>query len=398
MKLTDNYLRSLLPAQTRIEKTDDLAPGLRIRLSGSTGKWSVMGYINGVRKRAPVGDFPGMSCAAARRRAAESRAEMTAGVDRVAEKRAHAAAITAERTMNEQAEAYIATLVTKSERHRETDAWALRAIIAEMKAGDLPPSAVTEGMIEAALDREPRVATRRAKHDALRRCFKRIWKLRIIDANPFDRIDSADRAKPRERHYSAKEVRSVWSVLDQMTDPYADLFALLMLVPLRREEASLIEGQMVDLDEAVLRLPPEITKTDTAFEIMLPESAVEILARRPREGFVFANPQTGLPIQNWDYPLKKARRLSGVRDWRPHDMRRTFSTVVAELGISFEVADACLNHAQSASKSMVTRSYQMAGLKRQKQHAMASWAAALDRAVSTGGFEPEEQDNVVRIA
>ena len=398
MKLTDNYLRSLLPTQTRIEKTDDLAPGLRIRLSGSTGKWSVMGYINGVRKRAPVGDFPGMSCAAARRRAAESRAEMTAGVDRVAEKRAHAAAIAAERTMSEQAEAYLDTLKTKSERHRETDTWALKAIIAEMKAGDLPPSAVTEGMIEAALDREPRVATRRAKHDALRRCFKRIWKMRIIAANPFDRIDSADRAKPRERHYSAKEVRSVWSVLDQMTDPYADLFALLMLVPLRREEASLIEGQMVDLDEAVLRLPPEITKTDTAFEIMLPPQAVEIFAQRPRTGYAFANPQTGLPIRNWDYALKKVRRLSGVSDWRPHDMRRTFSTVVAELGISFEVADACLNHAQSASKSMVTRSYQMAGLKRQKQHAMASWAAALDRAVSTGSFEPEEQDNVVRIA
>ena len=299
--------------------------------------------------------------------------------------------------MSEQAEAYFDILKTKSKRHRETDTWALKAIIAEMKAGDLPPSAVTEGMIEAALDREPRVATRRAKHDALRRCFKRIWKLRIIDANPFDRIDSADRAKPRERHYSAKEVRSVWSVLDQMTDPYADLFGLLMLVPLRREEASLIEGQMVDLDEAVLRLPPEITKTDTAFEIMLPESAVEILARRPREGFVFANPQTGLPIQNWDYPLKKVRRLSGVRDWRPHDMRRTFSTVVAELGISFEVADACLNHAQSASKSMVTRAYQKAGLRRQKQHAIATWAAALDRAVETGSFDLEGA-NVVKIA
>jgi integrase len=192
-------------------------------------------------------------------------------------------------------------------------------------------------------------------------------------------------------------VAAVWAVLGDLPDPYGDLFRILVLVPLRRQEASLITGAMVDLEEGVLRLPPEITKTSEAFEIMLPTAALEIFVRRPREGYVFPSSKTGGPVKNWADTLKRIRRLSGVVDFRPHDMRRTFATEIAEMGVTFEVCDACLNHAQSASKNMVTRAYQLAGLESQKRHAMETWAAALNRAIETGSFEVGA-DNVVPIA
>ena len=378
------------------EKSFPDAPGLRLKMHGNdrTGSWSVLGRIHGKRSRVTFADFPSTSEAKAKTLAGAVRVEMRQGIDRNAQKREAAAAVAAQRTMDEQAVDYLDTLKPGTD-HRETESWALKAIISEMKAGRLAPSMVSDTMIDAALDREARPATRRHKYEALKRLMKRLRKTKVIATTPFDTVDPVAKAKPRDRHYNATEVAAVWSVLDQLPDPYGDLFRVLMLVPLRRQEASLITGEMIDLEQGVLRLPQEITKTDTEFEIMLPTAALEIFAGRPREGWVFPSGKTGEPVKNWDDTLSKIRRLSGVRDFRPHDMRRTFATEAAELGVTFEVCDACLNHAQSASKNMVTRAYQLAGLEGQKRRAMETWAAALDRAITTGSFEGE--GNVTRL-
>ena len=115
-----------------------------------------------------------------------------------------------------------------------------------------------------------------------------------------------------------------------------------------------------------------------------------------RPGLLFPGHLSGNPIKNFSRTSDKLRGAAGLPDIRLHDFRRTIVSALADAGTGFEVADALLNHAASASKGGITGVYQRADLKGPKARAMALWSELLDRAISTGSFEAE--DNVVRIA
>ena len=380
------------------EKTFAVAPGLRLKLHGNgrTGRWSVLVRVNGRKSRVGLGDWPGLTETKAKRLAAAARADGLRGVDRAAEKRAAVAAAAAAGTMNEQAAEYLATLTGKSADYQASSRWALTSIIAEMGAGNLSPAQVTEAMVHKALDSEPRPASRRTKHNTLRRMMTRLWKRRVISENPFDRIDPAPTVKSRSRFLTAPEVQAVWGGLSHLAQPHQDLFRLLICLPLRRREASLIEDTWVDLGEMVLRVPAEVTKSDRDFEIPLNHQAAAIFERNMRPGLLFPGHLSGNPIKNFSRASDKLRGAAGLPDIRLHDFRRTIVSALADAGTGFEVADALLNHAASASKGGITGVYQRADLKGPKARAMALWSELLDRAISTGSFEAE--DNVVRIA
>ena len=387
------------------EKSIAGAPGLRLKMhgSGTTGSWSVLGRINGKKTRVTFADYPGVTEAKAKRLAADVRTEMRAGVDRNAQKREAAAAVAVAGTMTEQAARYTDVIRTtpsrsgemRSPKYIHNEKVALAAILDAMGAGNLPPSAITKTMIDAALDDEPRQASRRTKHAALGRMMKRLWKKGVITENVMDRVDNPGKAKDRSRFYTAAEVQALWIALDDEIQPYGDLFQLLVALPLRREEASRITGAMVDLDERVLRLPAAVTKSDRDFEIPIPRHAVNILERRMTDGLLFPARQADKPVRNFSRAVDRVRKASGVSDFRLHDFRRTIATALAEAGVGFEVADALLNHSASASRGGITGVYQRAELKEPKRRAMDLWADLLDRAITTGSFEAE--DNVIPL-
>jgi integrase len=68
--------------------------------------------------------------------------------------------------------------------------------------------------------------------------------------------------------------------------------------------------------------------------------------------------------------------------WRFHDFRRSFATTLGESGVSETVADAILNHRQSATRSGVLGTYQRAQRWPEQVEAMKVWNNALERAIS----------------
>ena len=85
--------------------------------------------------------------------------------------------------------------------------------------------------------------------------------------------------------------------------------------------------------------------------------------------------------------------LSGVTDWRLHDLRRTFATGLQKLGTPLQVTEAALNHI-SGSKKGVAAIYQRHDYKAEKAVAVTAWADYLQKLV---GEEIETGDNVVEI-
>jgi hypothetical protein len=70
-----------------------------------------------------------------------------------------------------------------------------------------------------------------------------------------------------------------------------------------------------------------------------------------------------------------------VADWTHHDLRRTFATKLAELGVAPHIVEALLNHV-SGHKHGVAGVYNRAGYEVQKRRALNLWAEHLMMTVS----------------
>jgi integrase len=70
-------------------------------------------------------------------------------------------------------------------------------------------------------------------------------------------------------------------------------------------------------------------------------------------------------------------RLSGVEDWRIHDIRRTASTNLTKLGIDRFIVQKILNHSEKGA----TKIYDRYSYMDEKREALQKWADRLDEIV-----------------
>jgi integrase len=125
----------------------------------------------------------------------------------------------------------------------------------------------------------------------------------------------------------------------------------------------------LDLIARMWRLPAERNKSARPFEIPLSDPVVETLQRLPRMGpMVFAlDGKRPMTVHNL---VERVRSDAGLPDVRLHDLRRTLRTGLAELGVSFEVAERVLNHAMPGLQAVYNRhSYAD-----EKRRALVLWA------------------------
>ena len=79
------------------------------------------------------------------------------------------------------------------------------------------------------------------------------------------------------------------------------------------------------------------------------------------------------PISGFSKSKKSVDQLSGVAGWRFHDLRRTVTTGLANLGHPPQVADKILNHS-TGSISGVASVYQKAAFLDERRQALEDWA------------------------
>src|SRR6516162_9483744 len=120
-------------------------------------------------------------------------------------------------------------------------------------------------------------------------------------------------------------------------------FRVVLLTGARRNEVRCMAWSELDLNARVWRLPAERNKSARPFEIPLSDPVVEALQTLPRIGqMVFAvDGKRPMTVHNL---MERVRSDAALPDVRLHDLRRTLRTGLAELGVSFEVAERVLNH------------------------------------------------------
>jgi len=383
IKLTDRFLTSRkAPLTGRAVYTDATVPGLAFRVSASTPSnpvgrrdWLLRYRPRGQQQKAvALGAYPAVSLSMARQRAGEVVAAAKRGVNLIeVEERETAAQRAAEakaRPLSEIANAYLET-VKHLRSWRDIESRTRCHIIP--KLGNKAVGEVTRTDLVDFLDRLEREEGLRHQVNRCRATLRAIFAYAIerelVTVNPIVGVSKRKVETPRERTLTADELIALWQAIEKLPELSRAFFRVVLLTGARRNEVGRMSWSELDLDAGLWRLPAERNKSGRAFEIPLTRPVIETLQALPRVGpMVFA--LDGKRPMSLHQLIERVRRDAGLLDVRLHDLRRTLRTGLAELGVTFEVAERVLNHAMPGIQAVYNRHNYLA----EKRTALALWA------------------------
>jgi integrase len=383
LKLTDRFLTSRkAPATGRAIYTDSTMPGLAFRVSAGTARnsegrrdWLLRYRPRGQSHKAvAIGAYPAVSLSSARQRAGEIISAARRGIDLIAleerEAEAQRAAEAKARPLSEIARAYLDS-VKRLRSWRSVESRTRCHIIP--KLGTKPVGEVTRADVVEFLDGLEREEGLRHQvnrcRETLRAIFAYAIERELITVNPVVGVSKRKIETPRDRILTTDELTALWRAIDNLPEQSRAYFRVVLLTGARRNEVRGMAWSELDLDAALWRLPAERNKSARPFEIPLSAPVVETLRKVPRIGpKVFA--LDGKRPMAVHQLIERVRGDAGLLDVRLHDLRRTLRTGLAELNVSFEVAERVLNHAVPGLQAVYNRHSYAA----EKRAALTLWA------------------------
>ncbi|MBF0509518.1 MAG: site-specific integrase, partial [Deltaproteobacteria bacterium] len=140
-------------------------------------------------------------------------------------------------------------------------------------------------------------------------------------------------------------------LLDELPIHAMDIVQTAYYTGMRAGEIFNLTWDKVDLEKGVIQLEAEDTKTNQPRLIYLHEEVLAILSRlsqvRPTDhDYVFT--YEGLPIKSIKTCFNKACYRAGIDDFRFHDLRHTFNTLMRKAGVSKSVIMQLTGHKTDA--------------------------------------------------
>lgn len=167
----------------------------------------------------------------------------------------------------------------------------------------------------------------------------------------------------RDRVLTYPELAAIWAEAPSMDD-FGHMAQLCILTGQRRGEIAQI--QRAWLKPGLLTIPKEIAKNRREHAIPLTPTAQAIAERAP------------FKIGNWGRRKNELDSLSGIQGWVLHDLRRTFSTNLAELQVAPHIIERILNHV-TGTISPLAATYNRATYQAEMRAAMERYEQELAR-------------------
>ena len=197
-------------------------------------------------------------------------------------------------------------------------------------------------------------------------------------ADPMAAVKNPKPYNPKQGSANAAEDRDIVALYKTLDAPDAQTFRAIklaikfqLLTGARPTEVREAQWSEIDRTESLWRLPSDRVKTGNAFKVHLSPQALVILdqaatLKRPRAAkgkesqppYIFPG-KTADCLSNLAIVRALARmsdQLAGANGKKltPHDLRRSFRTVLSRIGIPPHVAERCLNH---VDPSAMVRAY-----------------------------------------
>ena len=378
-KWTAEKVRALRLPAGKSEHRRRVEPNLYLfvrRLAdGSLAKqWQYRAQVDGKRRWLSLGGFPGVSLA-----------------DAAAERQKHEGVLEAAKKGESDHPALVARFARKASKEQPTVKEAFEEWVADKRLGSPRKGGkpVRERTIEILTENyendikerigEARIAA--VSSEALRQCidgararkapgaaaqvyrvlrglFLFALKRGYIDADPMRRVEHPKPYRPQPVNAANDaELRALLRVLGASSADEATKLAIefQLLTGARPAEVRLSSWSEMDLKRATWTLPEAKVKSGRAFRVHLSPQALEVLRRAreikrdgKRSPYVFPG-GAGEPMEKMAVARALSRlteRVEGIggKKLRPHDLRRTFRTLLSRLGVLPHVAELCMNH------------------------------------------------------
>jgi integrase len=212
---------------------------------------------------------------------------------------------------------------------------------------------------------------------------------RKVDANP---VSGVWKLKPpsRDRVLGNDELVKLWKASGAIHPAAGAAIKLLMLTGCRLNEIR--ELRWAEVGDSQIDLPGTRTKNHRAHVVPLTPLAREILASVERidgSPLVFTVNGT-VPVEIGSKMKRRLDALTGIVEWRIHDIRRSVVTGMADLSIAPHVIELIVNHV-SGFRAGVAGVYNRSELMTERRAALERWASHV------AGLVAERPANVAPI-
>jgi integrase len=391
--LTIKALENLKAGPARREIPDGLLPGLYFVLQPSgKASWAVRYRAAGRPCKLTLGPYPVLDLKNARERARAALAKAATGVDPGAEKKA---VKTAAPAIVDHVENVVARFIAqhaarklKPGTAKEVERLLEKEVAAPWHGRRLSQigRADVHVLLDDIVERGSPISANRTAAWLRRLCA---WAIErgLIDTNPCAGVKPPAAEKSRDRILGDEELRAVWRASEMLEWPYAAFIKLLILTGARRSEVAAMTWREFDFAGKLWVIPKERCKNSVEHHIPLPDLAIDILKACPHIGdsdfvltFSGRTPITGFAIikNRLDTALP-----AEMPPWVFHDLRRTFASGCAKLGINLPVIEKLLNHT-SGSFAGIVGVYQRHSFADEKRVAIETWARHVEALVSGG--------------
>lgn len=210
-------------------------------------------------------------------------------------------------------------------------------------------------------------------------------------ANPADEVGPASIATfvPKDRSLSPSEIRVMFKQLEHVaTLPTIRLgMKLFLLTMVRKSELQEAVWDEVDFENAVWTVPKERMKRSKAHNVYLSQQTLDIMiALKTCAGnshyllpsrYQADQPMSRATFNRVTYAVVERAKAEGLplESFTVHDLRRTGSTLLNELGFNSDWIEKCLAHEDGRSSRGI---YNKAEYEHQRRHMMQEWADIVD--------------------
>ena len=229
----------------------------------------------------------------------------------------------------------------------------------------------------------------------------------VIEANPFMGMEAPAPSKVRERNLSFEEIKALWNNLDQadMSDQIKRALKLILVTGQRPGEVIGMHRGEIDESGRWWTIPGEAiytaqAKNHLAHRVYLTDTALQLIG--DKEGYIFESPASpadlaAIPpkpakpyvVQTMTVSVKKnlphtaASKVIDklkIKHFVPHDLRRTVTSRMAEIGILDDMIDRVQNHLLIV-KGGVRKNYNHYAYDKEKQIVFETWERKLNSVI-----------------
>jgi len=375
--LSAAYVERVKPPKEGTLEIFDLGySGLALRIGHGGSKSFEMFYrVHGKLRRESFGRWPEVSLAAARDRWRKTRESIARGEAPQRESKTVPNAMLFESVIEEwirrdQSGNKASSLyqTTRMIEHDLLPAWRGRSITDISKRDVI-------ALLDSIVDRGAVVKARRV-HAGLHRFFKWAVSREVLAAHPMNGLERPGSEHSRERVLTDAELARVWKGAGDVP-VFGDVVRLLVLTGSRLNEIAQLKWSEIHGDHILLSNGR--TKSGVQHVIALTPAARKILDHMPHIGDYAFSLDGQKPVSGWSRGKANIDKACGVESWRIHDLRRTVSTRMNELGLAEpHVIEAILGHTLRGVQVVYNRAKHEAA-KRQALEAWASHVTALTK-------------------